>query len=151
MTTEEIKNLIDQKIAGQGTMVDVGGALPTILKEIVDMASQGGGGGDVKPIIITGEPSEEMTTLAQLEAIGITLSEVTAAAEGKRTSVILRLPSSEAASLQAITNAFASPEDGNYSLCFYSQDFNESGEPTYCFGYKIDINGTSATVTRTEL
>lgn len=39
MTTEEIKNLIDQKIAGQGTMVDVGGALPTILKEIVDMAS----------------------------------------------------------------------------------------------------------------
>lgn len=38
MTAEEIKNLIDQKIAGQGTMVDVGGALPTILKEIVDMA-----------------------------------------------------------------------------------------------------------------
>lgn len=150
MTPEEIKTLIDQKIAGQGTMVDVGGALPTILKEIVDMASQGGGGGgDVKPIIITGEPSEEMTTLAQLEAIGITLSEVTAAAAGKRTSVIL---STEGAySLQAITNAFASPDDGNYSLCFYSQDFNESGEPTYCFGYKIDINGTSATVTRTEL
>lgn len=39
MTPIEIKNLIDQKIAGQGTMVDVGGALPTILKEIVDMAS----------------------------------------------------------------------------------------------------------------
>lgn len=36
MTTEEIKTLIDQKIAGQGTMVDVGGALPTILKEFAD-------------------------------------------------------------------------------------------------------------------
>lgn len=44
MTTEEIKTLIDQKIAGQGSMVDIGGALPTILKEIVDMAGQGGGG-----------------------------------------------------------------------------------------------------------
>lgn len=39
MTPNEIKTLIDQKIAGQGSMVDVGGALPTILKEIVDMAS----------------------------------------------------------------------------------------------------------------
>lgn len=36
MTTQEIKDLIASKIAGQGTMVDVGGALPTILKEIVD-------------------------------------------------------------------------------------------------------------------
>jgi hypothetical protein len=36
LTPEEIKNLIDTKIAGQGSMVDVGGALPTILKEIVD-------------------------------------------------------------------------------------------------------------------
>lgn len=40
MTTEEIKNLIDQKIAGQGSMVDVGGALPVILKEIVDKIAQ---------------------------------------------------------------------------------------------------------------
>lgn len=36
MDAQQIKNLIDSKIAGQGTMVDVGGALPTILKAIVD-------------------------------------------------------------------------------------------------------------------
>lgn len=42
MTTEEIKDLIASKIAGQGNQVDSGGALPTILNEIVDMASQGG-------------------------------------------------------------------------------------------------------------
>lgn len=41
MTKEEIQALIDAKIAGQGTMVDVGGALPTILKEIVDLALAG--------------------------------------------------------------------------------------------------------------
>ena len=151
MTPEQIKTLIDQKIAGQGSMVDVGGALPTILKEIVDMAGQGGGGGsDVKPIIITDEPSAEMTTAIQLAAIGITPSEIAAAAEGKRTGVIMHT-SGERVAFQPITNASSFPEDENYSISFYNQEFNASGEPTYCFGYKIDINGTSATVTRTEL
>ena len=41
MTKEEIKNLIDQKIAGQGSAVDVGGALPKILSEILDAAFAG--------------------------------------------------------------------------------------------------------------
>ena len=36
MTTQEIKDLIASKIAGQGSMVDVGGALPNILKEFAD-------------------------------------------------------------------------------------------------------------------
>lgn len=43
MTIQELKDLIASKIAGQGSMVDIGGALPTILDEIVEMASQGGG------------------------------------------------------------------------------------------------------------
>lgn len=38
MNKEEIKNLIATAIAGQGSMVDVGGALPKILDAIVDMA-----------------------------------------------------------------------------------------------------------------
>lgn len=41
MNKEQIQALIDAKIAGQGTMVDVGGALPTILTEILNLASAG--------------------------------------------------------------------------------------------------------------
>lgn len=39
MNADEIKALIAQKIAGQGSMIDIGGALPTILNEIVDIAT----------------------------------------------------------------------------------------------------------------
>lgn len=38
MTKQEIKDLIVAKIAGQGSAVDVGGALPVILNEILDNA-----------------------------------------------------------------------------------------------------------------
>ena len=39
MTKEEIQALIDAKIAGQGSAVDVGGALPAILSEILNLAA----------------------------------------------------------------------------------------------------------------
>lgn len=42
MTKEEIKALIDAKIAGQGSAVDVGSALPAILNGILDLAVSGG-------------------------------------------------------------------------------------------------------------
>lgn len=41
MTKQEIQALIDAKIAGQGSAVDIGGALPTILSEILNMAASG--------------------------------------------------------------------------------------------------------------
>lgn len=44
MSKEEIKALINEKIAGQGNQVDVGNALPTILNEIVDAMGTGGSG-----------------------------------------------------------------------------------------------------------
>ena len=37
MTTEELKNLIASKIAGQGSAVDAGSALPEILGGVVDL------------------------------------------------------------------------------------------------------------------
>lgn len=37
MTKEELKALIDAKIAGQGSAVDTGGALPAILSGILDL------------------------------------------------------------------------------------------------------------------
>lgn len=39
MTKEEIQALINAKIAGQGSAVDTGGALPTILSEILELAT----------------------------------------------------------------------------------------------------------------
>lgn len=39
MTKEEIQALINAKIAGQGSAIDAGGALPTILSEILELAS----------------------------------------------------------------------------------------------------------------
>ena len=42
MTKEEIKALIDAKIAGQGSAVDVGSALPAILNGILELAASGG-------------------------------------------------------------------------------------------------------------
>lgn len=41
MTKDEIIALIDAKIAGQGTMVDAGSALPAILKGILEIAVGG--------------------------------------------------------------------------------------------------------------
>ena len=48
MTKEEIQALIDAKIAGQGSAVDVGGALPAILSEILNLATA-----PKKPVILT--------------------------------------------------------------------------------------------------
>lgn len=39
MTKEEIKVLIDTKIAGQGSAVDAGSALPAILNGILELAA----------------------------------------------------------------------------------------------------------------
>lgn len=44
MTKEEIKALIAEKISGQGTAVDVGGALALILNELADA---GGGSAEI--------------------------------------------------------------------------------------------------------
>lgn len=46
MTTQEIRSLIEQKIAGQGTNVDAGGALPVILKALVNAVEK------FKPVVI---------------------------------------------------------------------------------------------------
>ncbi len=53
MTTQEIKDLIMSKIAGQGSAVDAGSALPQILNAIVDAIGEGGGGSG-KRILETG-------------------------------------------------------------------------------------------------
>lgn len=59
MTKDEIKALVAAKIAGQGSMVDVGGGLPTILNEIIDLIPEGGGGG-FEPLVIEGRVVEDV-------------------------------------------------------------------------------------------
>lgn len=46
MNAQEIRSLIEQKIAGQGTNVDAGGALPLILEALVDALEES------KPVVI---------------------------------------------------------------------------------------------------
>ena len=55
MTTQQIKDLIASKIAGQGNQVDSGGALSTILDAIVDAVADA-----TKPLVVkmTGDPSD---------------------------------------------------------------------------------------------
>lgn len=57
MTKEEIKAAVAAKIAGQGSMVDISGALPAILDAIVDAIPEGGGGNE--PLIVEGTKANE--------------------------------------------------------------------------------------------
>lgn len=67
MTKDEIKSLVAAKIAGQGSMVDVGGGLPTILNEIIDLIPEGGGGG-FEPLVV------ESTDIVPLGTTEFTIS-----------------------------------------------------------------------------
>lgn len=58
MTKKEIIDLINAKIAGQGSAVDVGGALPAILKGLADLAGSGGGGGSLEFAEVTARPED---------------------------------------------------------------------------------------------
>lgn len=69
MTKQEIKDLIAAKIAGQGSAVDVGGALADILNALVDAS---GGGGVPEPVsgieISAGGAAATTEQLAQIKS-----------------------------------------------------------------------------------
>lgn len=153
MTTEEIKNLIDQKIAGQGSMVDVGGALPTILKEIVDMAGQGGGG-DVKPIVLSADPSAEMTTQAQLDAIGLTIDEFKAAAQGKRNAIVSGVNDGEVTAYPITGTYYEENGEGGgiYRIVCAYVEYTNQGAIDMVLGWFIqsDVYAGEVTINRIE-
>lgn len=74
MTPQEIQALINAKIAGQGSAVDVGGALPQILSGILELAQSGAGSAThVLEIVSVSEGSEsEADALARLLLDGVT-------------------------------------------------------------------------------
>ena len=140
MTTEEIKTLIDQKIAGQGTMVDVGSALPTILKEIVDMAGQGG----AAPLVLTGNLPTGESILNACEAVGLTSDAFSALKAGEYTCVIAG---------SAVYNVFAtSPSTGRVYVTLLSADASGLTGVYYKLttnttsGAVMDVDGTAKTI-----
>lgn len=77
MTKEQIQALIDAKIAGQGSAVDVGGALPAILSEILNLATaQPPAPTDMAKVLVipnySGIDIEEESKAEFCEAAGIT-------------------------------------------------------------------------------
>ena len=84
MTTNEIKTLIQNTIAGQGSQVDIGGKLAGILSAIVDAIPSG----EIpRPIVLSRWP-QAGDHLEDLAEIGLTREEIQAAAAGKRTGIV---------------------------------------------------------------
>lgn len=78
MNAQEIRSLIEQKIAGQGTNVDAGGALPAILEALVDAIEES------KPVeILLEESFEAETKAAAAEKLQISESQLDDLIEGK--------------------------------------------------------------------
>lgn len=85
MTTQQIKDLIAQTIAGQGNQVDSGGKLAEILNAIVDAVEQGGGS---EPLVI---PSSEFLNEGVIETEATYNSILEAVRNNRR--VVLHHPS----------------------------------------------------------
>ena len=87
MTPQEIKDLIASKIAGQGSAVDAGSALPEILSEIVGKLDGGSGSGTGAGFLLipndmldlaASAPSYIATKTEYADFLGITEDEVDA-------------------------------------------------------------------------
>ena len=70
MTKEEIQALINAKIAGQGSAVDVGGALPAILSEILNLATVPAQPHVLRVLSISDADESEADALARLTLDG---------------------------------------------------------------------------------
>ena len=69
MTTQEIRDLIASKVAGQGSAIDAGSVLPQILGAICDAIDEGGGGGaeEILRARPTTSPMQSLQPLSQQE------------------------------------------------------------------------------------
>lgn len=120
MTLEQIKALISEKIAGQGNQVDIAGALPVILGEIVDSLA-----GITSIIEITsGElsPDTDKTKEEAAAAFGISLDQVDDFFAGKFAMV------KRGAQIMKLVSYMH--EDGGYSAAKYGSAGNDIYGPT---------------------
>lgn len=72
MTKQEIKDLVAAKIAGQGTQVDLGGALPEIINAIVDAIPSL----EPKISLNVSEAFQDKSAEEAAETLGITVAEL---------------------------------------------------------------------------
>lgn len=127
MTKNEIRSLIEQKIAGQGTNVDAGGALPAILEALVDAVDAVEESKPVEIEIPLGEEFMAATKAVAAERLEITESQLDDLIEGKYPIVRNKLTSAAYLCLvteQNTSNAnvklFAYYSDSGYLKAFWN-------------------------------
>lgn len=141
MTTNEIKTLIQNTIAGQGSQVDIGGKLAEILGAIVDAIPSGE---TPRPIVMTARPGPGETTQSALDAIGLTFDEIKAAARGERTGVV------HADNLYNITYIRATSPN-SYEFVFSWFEYDVEYALAAILQFKIVASGGTITVSVVEL
>ena len=129
MTTNEIKTLIQNTIAGQGNQVDIGGKLAGILSAIVDAIPSVE---SVRPITLTSAPTG-VDTYETLAAKGLSTDEVLAASRGERTGVAM--PNGF---YQITYCEYTDPSDFSISFCRF---IYSSSKPLYLKQYHIIAQG----------
>lgn len=117
MTKEEIKDLITAKIAGQGNQVDIGGALATILNEIVD-----GMGGELKYFEVKSLPVfDDAAEQTMIDEMGLSFADLDDILNGKYIGISndgYKLP---------LTSAYRGDES-EFFVTFGSMGSDEAGQ-----------------------
>ena len=132
---ESVANIIEEKT---GKTLE-NKSLPEILSAIVDSIPTE----TPRLIVLTGFPQED-SGQSDLDAIGLTIEEIQAAAAGKRTAVIYN------GGYYVLTTARYFPNDGNYEIAFYKYDFNSEGgfaTLTGCSVFKNSLGVINVTLT----
>lgn len=89
MTTEEIKQLIAEKIAGQGSAVDSASVLPTILNAIIDKIPSGGNSTQIVINIGSANLFKDKTAAEAAEIFGITNAQFERLIRGEYSSALI--------------------------------------------------------------
>jgi hypothetical protein len=127
MTPQEIQALINAKIAGQGSAVDVGGALPQILSEILTLAQSGVNAAKLLTIPnFTGAKISAETKEGFCELLGITTQQFDGLISGEYTFVKFPLID------ETKTNLVSIIANNKYLYCMEFSTDPDGGSPTAC-------------------
>ena len=135
---KSLKSIVLNWIGGGKTPIPV-----RFLKSI-DVPGNGQEQNIVKPIVLTALPTAEMTTQEELDAIGLTLEEIIAAAEGKRNGCILE--GTDYKQFFYISRVFFDITNSNYMISFNSTAYDNSGYPDPAEFYTVSKSNNNVTV-----
>lgn len=114
MTKEEIKALINAKIKGQGSQVDLGGALPTIIEEVLDSIPDIPASASVFQLLGYPSTGDEIPYSQVAAESGITKQVIEDVVAGK----YYAFRSPDGIHLIPLVYATASSEENNYHILF---------------------------------